>query len=54
MSTEELDTILTSMVRNVRNDTLEIAAKVASLYGAPAEACQRILMLKADEKKEVA
>jgi len=35
------------MADKVRNSTLETAARVAKPYGAPDEACKRILMLRA-------
>lgn len=46
LSTDGVDDALNSLARSVRNDTLEAAAKVAQCYGAPEEACRRILMLR--------
>jgi hypothetical protein len=52
MTSQELDAVLTKLTNSTRNNAIDAAARVARLYGAPEEACQRILMLKADEKKE--
>jgi hypothetical protein len=54
MSTQELDALLTNLVNNTRNNALDAAAQIAALYGAPEEACRRILMLKASDEKEPA
>jgi hypothetical protein len=54
MTRKEIDAILIRLTNSTRNNALDAAARVARLYGAPEEACQHILMLKADEEKEVA
>lgn len=50
---DEIDQILTRMSISVRNNTLETAARVARLYGAPEEACERILMLRGSDHEVV-
>ena len=47
---EQLDAILDRMAKGIRNSTLDSAAKVAELYGAPPEAVEHILKLKGEEK----
>lgn len=54
MSERMIEQICEYLSISARNSALEAASEVARLYGAPEEACQHILMLKADEKKEVA
>jgi hypothetical protein len=54
MTSKEIDAILIRLTNSTHNNALDAAARVARLYGAPEEACQRILMLKANEEKEVA
>lgn len=54
MSERSTEEILHDLTVSTRNNALEAAAKVARLYGAPEEACQRILMLKAEAKQESA
>lgn len=45
---DDIDAILTKLQRNTRNSTLDTAARVAALYGAPEEAVKHILMLKSE------
>lgn len=54
MSERSIDDILTDLTVSTRNNALDAAAVVARLYGAPEEACEHILMLKAggEPKKE--
>lgn len=54
MTARSIDDILTDLTVSTRNTALAAAALVARLYGAPEEACERILMLKAggEPKKE--
>lgn len=47
-----LDDIMSDLAVSSRNHALDAAAKVARLYGAPEEACERILMLKGPIKTE--
>ena len=47
MSVRSLEDIIDDLAIGTRNDALEAAAQIARLYGAPEEACRRILMLKA-------
>jgi hypothetical protein len=55
MTGQEIDAVLIKLTNSTRNNALDAAARVARLYGAPEEACERILMLKAeDSKQEVA
>lgn len=54
MSERTTEEIINDLAISSRNSALEAAAKVARLYGAPEEACQRILMLKAATKREAA
>jgi hypothetical protein len=44
---EAMEGPMEELASRVRNSALESAARVAKLYGAPDEACRRILMLKA-------
>lgn len=46
MSERSIEEIMNDLVVSTRNSTLDAAAKVAKLYGASDEACNRILMLK--------
>ena len=46
MTEQELDLVLERLTVNVRSNTAETAAKVAKLYGASDEVCERIRMLK--------
>lgn len=46
MSDRSIETIVHDLAIASRNSALDAASKVAKLYGAPEEACQRILMLK--------
>ena len=48
MSERSIEQICHDLAVNSSNAALDAASKVARLYGAPEEACQRILMLKAD------
>jgi hypothetical protein len=48
---EHLDAILSQLATDVRNSTIESAAAVAELYGAPPEAVEHILKLKGEERK---
>jgi hypothetical protein len=50
-SPRQIEDILNDIAVNSRNSALEAAAKVAKLYGAPDEACERILMLKGNTKE---
>ena len=52
MTARSIDEICHDLAVSSRNSALEAAAKVARLYGAPEEACQRILMLKGKIRKE--
>lgn len=47
-----MEEIVNDLAVSSRNSALEAAAKVARLYGAPEEACERILMLKGKTKAE--
>lgn len=49
---EAMEGPMEELAAKVRNSTLETAARVAKLYGAPDEACRRILMLKARHGSE--
>lgn len=46
ISEQTFEELMQSLAVNVRNSTLEAAAVTAKMYGAPDEACRRILMLK--------
>jgi hypothetical protein len=48
---DDIEEILTILAIRSRNSALDAAARVAKLYGAPEEACERILMLKGREKE---
>jgi hypothetical protein len=46
-ATQSTDDILRDMAQGIRNSTLDAAAKVAAMYGAPQEAIEKMLQLKA-------
>lgn len=52
MSERTIEEIITDLTIHVRNSTLETAAKVARLHGAPEVACECILMLKGKERAD--
>jgi hypothetical protein len=54
MTSQEIDEILIRLTNSTRNNAIDAAARVARLYGAPEEACQHILMLKAEDSKNEA
>jgi hypothetical protein len=50
MAELNIDAILNQLADTTQNKTVEAAAQVAKLYGAPDEAVQAILRLKTKEK----
>ena len=48
-SPEEYDKIISDLAKNTQNATVDAAAKVAALYGAPPEAIAAILRLRTAE-----
>jgi hypothetical protein len=47
-----MEEIINDLAVSSRNSALEAAAKVARLYGAPEEACERILLLKGKTREQ--
>lgn len=43
---EDFDRIISNLAKNTQNATVDAAAKVAALYGAPPEAIAAILRLR--------
>lgn len=46
LTDQDITDAMHNLADRIRDNTLEAAARVAKLYGAPDEACRRILMLK--------
>lgn len=52
MAERSMEDIINDLALSSRNSALDAAAKVAKLYGATDEVCERILMLKGEAKQE--